>query len=251
MHAAPAAASASTTRSTSSARARTHELVHAAMPGSALAAGAASRSPSAVGQRVGRRPGQATSALVCATKCAIRPRIIRWTSAPLGSSRGHAVHAGQQQRVMGDQQLGTRPRWPRRRVSGTGVDGEQDRAHRLVGVAAHQADRVPRLGAGAGRTSSPVRRSARRVEAPGEPTPQHAGGVRLKPFAPRKRILCDGRGGGRCCSSTERSALVFVALWLFCLSMSSPPRRTGSATCRRSPGCSSSSCSWSSARSRG
>ena len=64
--------------------------------------------------------------------------------APLGCGRGHRVDAAQQQRVMGEEQVGA----PvdglldhgRRRV-----DGQEHPMHRRFRVAAHQSDGVPRL----------------------------------------------------------------------------------------------------------
>ncbi len=60
---------------------------------------------------------------------------------------GHPVDRGQQQRVMGDQQVGV----GRQHVvddAGRRVDGKQHPPHRLVRVAADQADGVPALGEG-------------------------------------------------------------------------------------------------------
>ena len=91
---------------------RTRSAGPAPAPGPAPAAGSRvspRRSASACDT-----PAAATSALVCATKCATPARIIRCTSAPLGSVGRHPVHAGEQQRVVGQQQLRPGRRPPRR-----------------------------------------------------------------------------------------------------------------------------------------
>ena len=65
----------------------------------------------------------------------------------LGARRRDAVHAAQEERVVGEQQVGAE-------VAGLlddgerGVDREVHAAHGLLGVAGHEADPVPGLGGG-------------------------------------------------------------------------------------------------------
>ena len=104
--------------------------------------GRARRRPSAPAPRPARRtrPGLAASALVWAVNSAAPARISRWISAPLGVSAATVSTP----RSSSGWCASSSPRSAHRRHDvGGGVDRDRDRVDGLVGIAAHQSDRVP------------------------------------------------------------------------------------------------------------
>ena len=210
---APAAASASISAVGVSPRHEDDELVQRLV---GLARRAARRRAGRAVRRARRtRRDAPTSALVCATKCAMPPRIIPCTSAPFGSSRGYAVHAGQQQRMVGEQQLGAGRAGlgdgraaPRRRRAVCGRPARPDRR-----TPARPRPRAPAQ-AGSYHSSSAAIRSASRTTPANLPT--HADVRPRYRCVPEMRHCATREEAGAWCSSTA-AGLLFLALWIFCI----------------------------------